>query len=411
MKKIVRQQNYLKELIESQANQPLSKVALRSILRGSLEPLLDNPEDGVVLYRLLNNYGITGLLKRMEYSCIRGYDFSDDSENLKEKVWSNTEFMCVLTHRFGIILLWDDKVDSPNHVRFYSVVNSKLQNEALDIISRNTTLPIKDFQESFKPDRRDNELLNESIRRLIQNLDEASMDAVLGFAQVQYEKEEITVDNNTRAIAHEIRNSLSICSLYSEIIKKFCAKNKISEDTISNAIKNISRAVKLAENSLIALKSTEKNVIKPHMIKELISSSYDLTKVYMEGKNIEYIVENESNVQIPVDENKFIAVIINLVKNAVEAFDNNGLGGKYIKILTEEDGDFAQIRVSNNAGKIKEPSKIFNEGYTTKAKGSGLGLSVCKKYIESMYGKLLLEHNEDDYIEFVIRLAKIDENK
>ena len=285
MKKIVRQQNYLKELIESQENQPLSKMALRSIIRGVLEPLLDEPEEGVVLHRIINRSGVLGLLKRLEFSTVQGYDFSDDSGNLKEKVWANTEFLCVLTHRFGIILLWDNKTDSPNYVRYYSILNSKRQNEALDIIGRNTNIDIKSFQESFKPDRRDNILLNTSVRRLVANLDEASKDAVLGFAQTQYEKEEKEVDNNTRAIAHEIRNQLSICDLYTEIIKKYCAKNGIKEETISNALSTMARAIKLAGNSLVALKSTEKNIIKPYKLKELINSAVDLTKVYLEGKD------------------------------------------------------------------------------------------------------------------------------
>ena len=407
MKKIVRQQNYLKELIESQENQPLSKMALRSIIRGVLEPLLDEPEEGVVLHRIINRSGVLGLLKRLEFSTVQGYDFSDDSGNLKEKVWANTEFLCVLTHRFGIILLWDNKTENPNYVRYYSILNSKLQNEALDIIGRNTNIDIKSFQESFKPDRRDNILLNTSVRRLVANLDEASKDAVLGFAQTQYEKEEKEVDNNTRAIAHEIRNQLSICDLYTEIIKKYCAKNGIKEETISNALSTMARAIKLAGNSLVALKSTEKNIIKPYKLKELINSAVDLTKVYLEGKDIEYLTENNADVKIPVDENKILAVLVNLVKNAAEAFEMVSINNKYIKIKTEEEDEFVIIKVSNNAGKIEEPSRIFEEGFTTKEKGSGLGLNICKKSIESMYGKLSLEHTGEDYTEFAIRIAKV----
>ena len=81
--------------------------------------------------------------------------------------------------------------------------------------------------------------------------------------------------------------------------------------------------------------------------------------------------------------------------------------GKYIKIKTEEDGDFVVIRVSNNAGKIENPEKIFKTGYTTKASGSGLGLKICKKSIEEMYGKISLEHTGDDYSEFVIRIGTV----
>jgi signal transduction histidine kinase len=164
----------------------------------------------------------------------------------------------------------------------------------------------------------------------------------------------------------------------------------------------------MASNSLLGLKSSEKAVIKPYKLKELIDTAADLTKVYTEGKNIEYSIENNINTKIPVDENKFIAVIVNLVKNASEAFNIDETGdGKYIKILTEEDGDFAVIKVSNNAGKIENPENIFKEGFTTKSSGSGLGLMICKKSIEEMYGKLELETNTDEKTEFVIKIGKV----
>ncbi len=408
MKKIVRQQNYLKELIESQGNQPLSKMALRCIIRGILEPLLDNPEEGVVLHRFINKNGIQGLLKRLEFSSVDSYDFSDEGGHLREKVWANTEFIAVMTHRFVSIIIWDNKTESTHYVRYYSIYNSKLQNEALDIIDRNTDVNIKEFQESFKPDRRDNILLNSSLRRLIGNLDEASKDAVLGFAQIQSEKEEVEASQNTRAIAHEIRNQLSICELYTEIIKKHCAREGIKVESISNGLGCISRAIKMAGNSLIGLKSEEKAVIKPYKLKDLIESASDLTKVYFEGKDVDYILENNIDVKVPVDENRFSAAIINLVKNAIEAFGyGDAKNGKYIKIKTEEEGDFVSVKISNNAGEIKEPEKIFKEGYTTKTTGSGLGLIICKKTIEEMYGGLELSHTGEDYTEFVIKIGKV----
>ena len=415
MKKIVRQQNYLKELIESQGNQILSKSALKCMMRAVLEPLVDAPEEGVVLHRIENKSGIMGLIKRLEFSSVPSYDFTDEGGHLKEKVWANTEFLCVLTHRFVSIIIWDNKTENKNFVRYYTIFNSRLQNEALDIIDRNTDINIKDFQERFKPDRRDNPLLNSALRKILENLDEATKDAVLGFAQIQSEKEEEEISQNTRAVAHEIKNQLSICDLYTEIIKKTCAKNKISDEGILNAVKCLSKAVKMAGNSLFALKSTEKADIKPCKLKELINNISDLTKVYFEGKNVEYITENNIDLKIPVDENKFTAAVINLVKNASEAFNKEGdelemvsNGEKpYVKVKTEENGDFAVIRVSNNAGKIETPENIFKEGYTTKSTGSGLGLMICKKSIEEMYGKLELEHNDKDYVEFVIKIAKV----
>ena len=408
MKKIVRQQNYLKELIESQENQFLTKTALRCIIRAVTEPLLDNPEEGVVLYRIIDKTGVAGLLKRLEFSPVQGYDFSDESGNLREKVWANTEFICVLTHRFVSIILWDSKTDNQNYVRYYALCNSKLQNEALDIIGRNTNINIKEFQEKFKPDRRDNFLLNTSVRKMIENMDEATKDAVIGFAQVQSEKEEEELSQNIREIAHEIRNQLSICDLYSEIAKKACMKNGIKEESVLNAIKCITKAVKLAGNSLVELKSSDKLDIKPHNLKELLNRVYDLTQVYFEGKNIECTLENDLNVKIPVDESKFLSALINIIKNGSEAFSEEDVReDKYIKIKTEVDGELAEIHISNNAEKIQSPEKIFTAGYTTKAGGTGIGLSASKKNIERMYGKLTLEHSDDDYTEFVIRIGKV----
>ena len=405
MKKIVRQQNYLRELINSQENKVITKQTLRCMVRAALEPLLDNPEKGVVLHRIVNRNGLLGLIKRLDFSDIETYDFSDESENLREKVWADTEFLCTMTHRYVSIIIWDNKTDNKNYVRYYSIYNSKLQDEALDIINRNSIIDIKKFQETFRPDRRDNILLNSSIRRLTENLDEATKDAVLGFAEFQMKPAGYLPD--VREISHEVKNQLSICDLYSEIIKKYCAKNEIQDETILNATNNITKAIKMANNSLLALKSTQAKQIKPCSIKDIVSVAEDLTKVYFECKNIEYIVDNKLNLKIMADENALVSVLVNLVKNAVEAFNTEEVleNGKYIKIKVEKRGEFVAIRVINNASKIENPDLIFEKGVTTKATGSGLGLSICKKSIEEQMGQIKLDHSNDKDTEFLIKFG------
>ncbi len=412
MKKIVRQQNYLRELINSQENKLITKQTLRCAVRAVLEPLLDKPEAGVVLHRIIHKTGLNGLLKRLEFSEIESYDFTDESENLRERVWADTEFICVLTHRFVSIILWDNRVENKNYVRYYSIFNSKLQDEALDIINRNSVIDIKQYQEKFHPDRRDNILLNSSIRRLTENMDEAIKDAVLGFAEFQVQPKGYTPE--VREIVHEVKNQLSICDLYSEIVKKYCAKNEIKDETILNGVNCISRAIKMANNSLLSLKNEQTKEIKECDLKNILNTVSDLTKIYFECKNIDYTIESKANLKIAADEESFISVIINLVKNAAEAFvkeeedKEDSKNGKYVKIKAEKRGDFAVVRVINNAGKIEEPERIFEKGYTTKNYGSGLGLYICKKTIEEQLGQLKLEHNGDDYTEFIIKMGLIN---
>ena len=115
--------------------------------------------------------------------------------------------------------------------------------------------------------------------------------------------------------------------------------------------------------------------------------------------------------EVLADEDSLTAVLVNLVKNAVEAFGTENLSdenGKYVKIKAEKRGEFAAIRIINNAGKINEPERIFEKGFTTKSGGSGLGLSICKKSIEEQLGQLKLEHTGDDYTEFLIKLGLVD---
>ena len=427
MRKIVRQQNYLKELIEAQGNRFLTRQALKCLVRSALEPLLDEPEAGVVLYRIENKDGLQGLLKRLEFSDIQSINYADDSKNLLEKVWANTEFLCTMTHRYVSILIWDNNTGDKNFVRYYSLYNSKLQNEALDIIKRNSKIDITPYQEKFTPDRRDNVLLNASIRRLLDNMDEATNDAVLGYAEKSVETlvDSDYVQKKSRVIAHEIKNQLSICDLYSEIIRKYAEAG--NTEGIQNALKSINKALKMANNSLISLKSKENCELKPVNLKELVETAAELSKVYLEGKNIELHVENTENVTILADKDRLTAVIINLVKNASEAFpieeeenvepvvsstNENTFTptppGKYIEIKTEKAEDFAQIFVSNNAPGIENPDKIFDEGFTTKATGSGLGLWICKKFIEEQLGQLELSRTSEDYTEFAIHVGLVE---
>ena len=162
-------------------------------------------------------------------------------------------------------------------------------------------------------------------------------------------------------------------------------------------------------NSLISLKTKEVSNLEVLSLKEIIDTAVELSQVYLDGKNIEFQIENQEDISIMADADKLVAVLINIVKNASEAFitdeENTLKNGKYIKIKTEKDENSAIICVSNNAEGIKEPERIFNEGFTTKSSGTGLGLWICKKSIEEQMGELELSRSTEDYTEFTIRIG------
>ncbi len=210
------------------------------------------------------------------------------------------------------------------------------------------------------------------------------------------------IREESRCIAHEIRNHTSICEIYTTIIKKTLADNNIDNKTINNALECIHKSVKMINNSVIDLKSL--NNLKPsyHKASELIKQSIELSKIYKQDKDIEFKNEINTDGEIFVDENKFLACMINLLKNANEAIEETG----EIVVRTESENNNLLIKVSNNGRQIPKEvhSDLFSEGFTTKKTGSGLGLFICKNNLELQNAELSLIKSDKNSTEFQIKI-------
>lgn len=210
------------------------------------------------------------------------------------------------------------------------------------------------------------------------------------------------IKEQSRCIAHEIRNQVSICDVYCEIIKKQLTKNGIENDSIERAVECIQKSVKMINNSLIDLKTLDNLKQSICYINNLVEESINLGKVYIQDKQIQINSNLKENVQIYVDENKFLGCLINLIKNAIEAIETKG----EITISTEITSEKCIIKISNN-GKPISPSaqkELFNEGFTTKKTGSGLGLYICKNNLEQQDATLSLIKSTAQKTEFEIQI-------
>lgn len=194
--------------------------------------------------------------------------------------------------------------------------------------------------------------------------------------------------NAIKYVSHEIKNQLSICDLYTEIIKKTCIKNEVFDTNIMKALDCIKKSLKMTRNSLLELKALDKIQPEEHYIGRLLKEAIDLSKIYGIQKNIQ--IENQSKIlpNMFIDKSKFIATIINLIKNACEAFEDEP--EKKIFIKAYEENKTVKILIENNGKPIEAPEKIFTEGFTTKESGNGLGLAICKTNLKKMNGDLKL---------------------
>lgn len=414
----------LKNLIYIQENKPCNEQTVKGLFRSIVEPIFEKNAETLVLCRLeeKSKNDLKGILQRLEYSSAKVYDFSDipisdKFENiLKEKIWDKTEFVYVLAERFGAVLIFDyEESEIKDFARIYILHNSKNLSEAFNIISSNAIIDLNEYQEKFRPDRRDNDTLNSSIRKIVENLNETNQEILI--SQLEKEMAEDNTDLAARLefisskssyVAHEIRNQLSICNLYSSIIQKQLEKisfeNKDVEKSIVNGVEYIQKSLKIAGNLLLDLKSLRASDLKEYNLKNLIESALELARAYANGKDIEFSNEVSQTEDVLVDENKFLTVLINLIKNAVESIGEKG----EITIKSKIEDEHVKITVSNNGEPITKElqEKIYEEGFTTKSSGTGLGLAICKKTLEEQFAQLKLVKSDEVSTEFEITVLK-----
>ena len=98
-----------------------------------------------------------------------------------------------------------------------------------------------------------------------------------------------------------------------------------------------------------------------------------------------------SPVTVRIQESRFHQMLVNLVKNAIEAIDQQGRRqGGVVRIVAQVQGGTLQLEVTDS-GIGLEPERlrtIFSPGYTTKAEGSGLGLHSAANYVIGSGGSI-----------------------
>jgi signal transduction histidine kinase len=106
-------------------------------------------------------------------------------------------------------------------------------------------------------------------------------------------------------------------------------------------------------------------------------------------KNVQLIDLTKSTPAIRIDADNMKRVFINLVKNAVDAMPN---GGK-LTVTSEKANGAVKIAFADTGLGISEENlkKLFGPLFTTKAKGMGLGLAICKRIVEAHGGRISVE--------------------
>ena len=207
-----------------------------------------------------------------------------------------------------------------------------------------------------------------------------------------------------RVLTHEIMNTVSPIASLSDALSHYVdvpqggreVDVKAGLETIASSSKDLIRFVE----SYRELAGVARPVKKALMVDELVSKVIELTsrQCLDAGVSCSYIAETE-DVLIYADESQISRILINLIKNAIQA------EARHISITSGIDSDEqTMISVSNDGIPISPASReqIFIPFFTTKRDGSGIGLSLSRQIMLAHNGRLDLVRSDSRCTRFTL---------
>ena len=204
-----------------------------------------------------------------------------------------------------------------------------------------------------------------------------------------------------RKLAHEIKNPLTPIQLSIDRLReKYSSKLRNDSIEYEKYLETINRQIKDIEglvNEFSNFARMPKPIFKKINILKVITNCIEFIR--MSSKN-EIIIQNKNNthkLMISGDAEQLNRVFINLIKNSEEAFldiikkDLSFKGKIYIEI--ESNKDYIMVRLIDNGTGITDTKKVMTPYFTTKVKGSGLGLPVVNKIISEHSGDFIIRNN------------------
>jgi PAS domain S-box-containing protein len=220
------------------------------------------------------------------------------------------------------------------------------------------------------------------------------------------------------SVAHEIGNPLNALHIHLQLMEREVKKLKDDEWRVTSDKKNSSRITHHASLDTVEIaKKLEQylNVakgeinrldyiitqflqairpvppqLKPDSLNDVVEKTLDLLKPELENRGLTVTTKLARRLAAaPLDATQMQQVLVNLIKNAMQAMTKGGT----LKLQTGENDDGVWVSVGDTGGGIPQEqiNRIFEPFYTTKKKGSGLGLMIVQRIVRAHNGRIELE--------------------
>lgn len=286
------------------------------------------------------------------------------------------------------------------------ILNFKQSQESTASIEklRSQNIPIDDAILAFKKDHKKDSLIN--VGEYIFHCTKASID--LWFINIQkqiiVDDKLLTLGEMASSIFHELNTPLGISIASLELFKMDLedvpneSQRNILTSHISNLENGLTRMVQISEGIHNFCRNTQDQFVNVNIITlfEQVMSYYG----HLLHKNhIKFSVKSDptANYSITCKHALISQVFVNLLKNARDALENQSQFNKWIRVEFIELDDSIKIKFFDGGSGIPKDvqAKIFEHFFTTKSigKGTGIGLSFCKKVVSQHNGSLTIDNS------------------
>ncbi len=192
------------------------------------------------------------------------------------------------------------------------------------------------------------------------------------------------------AVAHQWKQPLNAIVMMNELLLLEYKDGNLDEAYLLEHKKDTDTQVEHLLTTLSEFRSFFRpdKEVEPFNLKESIEAVLLLVKDDLLKHTIEVELICDESIYLNVIKNEFKHVLLNLISNARDAFVENEIEPRKLKIEAKELEDFVEIKIIDNAGGIPEQilPHIFDANVTSKTdgKGTGIGLYMSKQIMEKM---------------------------
>jgi len=240
------------------------------------------------------------------------------------------------------------------------------------------------------------------------------------------QKEELSRTNATKdkmflIIGHDLRGPIGNLRALIEMLleDEEIASNQNLKEVFNVFFKSIQSVSDLLENLLLWAKSQRGELnFQPEKVclNTIIHKNLQLFKTIADHKNISLTAELKSSYDVYADVNMIMTVLRNIISNAIKYTSS---GGSIFITVDNENSHYYKVTIQDSgigfdkktAAEIFNSKKFYTTSGTNNETGSGLGLILCKEFIELNDGKIWAESEPDHGTVFYFTLPVASDNK